>query len=68
MIAYGEESGRLGQMAVRAAVLAQTEAERRIKILTQLLEPVLVIGFAALVGFVAVAMLQAMYSLRPVSP
>ena len=68
MIAYGEESGRLGQMAVRAAVLAQTEAERRIKILTQLLEPVLVIGFAAIVGFVAVAMLQAMYSLRPVSP
>ncbi len=65
LIAIGEANGRLAEMVQKAGTMAQTEAERRIRILTSLLEPLLIVGFALVIGFVAAALLQAVYSLRP---
>ncbi len=65
LIAVGESSGRLGPMALRAADLAGREAEARLRALVLLLEPALVLLFGGLVAFVAAALLQAVYSLRP---
>jgi general secretion pathway protein F len=65
LVAVGESSGRLGEMTCRAGDLAAQEAERGLKTLVTLVEPALIIGFGAMVAFVAAALLQAVYSLRP---
>jgi len=62
----GESSGKLGEMLIRAGQLALSDAERRIRGLVSLLEPVMILGFALVIGFVAAALLQAVYALRPV--
>lgn len=65
LLAVGETSGRLADMATRAGDLAAQEAERALKTALTLLEPALIVAFGALVAFVAAALLQAVYSLRP---
>ena len=65
LLAVGEASGRLGEMALRAGDLAAQEAERGLKTLVTILEPALIVAFGGLVAFVAAALLQAVYSLRP---
>ena len=60
-----EAAFRLGAMALRAGDLAAGEAEARLRLLVNLLEPSLVILFGGLVAFAAAALLQAVYSLRP---
>ena len=65
LLAVGESSAQLGPMAARAADLAAADAERALRALVSLLEPALVLLFGAIVTFVAAALLQAAYSLRP---
>jgi general secretion pathway protein F len=65
LLAVGEGSGQLGSMALKAGDLAAREAERGIRTLVTVLEPGLVIAFGGLVAFVAAALLQAVYGLRP---
>ncbi len=65
LAAIGETAGRLPAMLAKAAELDEGEAERRLKTLVSLLEPGLIILFAGLVAFVAAALLQAVYALRP---
>ncbi len=65
LAAIGEGSGRLPELLARAAALEARDAERRIKTIVTFAEPALILAFAALVAFVAAALLQAVYSLRP---
>ncbi len=65
LIAVGESSGQLGEMALRAGDLAAQEVERGLGTLVTMLEPALIMAFGGLVAFVAAALLQAVYSLRP---
>lgn len=65
LVAVGEGSGRLGLMLGRAGNLATQEAERRVRTAVNLLEPGLVVAFGGLVAWVAAALLQAVYSIRP---
>jgi len=65
LLQVGESSGRLGEMARRAGDLAAQDAERGLKTLVTLLEPALIVAFGGLVAFVAAALLQAVYSIRP---
>jgi len=65
LLAVGESSGRLGDMALRAGDLAAQEADRGLKTLITVLEPALIVAFGGLVAFTAAALLQAVYSLRP---
>jgi len=61
----GEGSGRLPALLAKAADLEEQGAEGRLKALVGLLEPALIIAFAGLVAFVAAALLQAVYAVRP---
>jgi general secretion pathway protein F len=65
IVSIGDASGRLALMAGRAGELASADAERRLRRLIGLLEPLLVLAFGALVALVAAALLQAVYALRP---
>jgi type II secretory pathway component PulF len=62
---FGEESGRLAPLLAKAAHLEETSAQRALRALVGLLEPTLIVGFALVVAFVAAALLQAVYSVRP---
>ena len=61
----GEASGSLARMVQRAGDVTAAEADRALHTATTLIEPALVIGFGGLVAFVAAALLQAVYSIRP---
>jgi general secretion pathway protein F len=65
LLAVGESSGRLAQMAQRAGDLAARDAERGLASLITLLEPGLILLFGGMVALTAAALLQAVYSLRP---
>jgi len=65
VVAIGDASGQLARMAERAGGLAAAEGERRLRQFVSLLEPLLVLGFGAIVAFVAAALLQAVYAIRP---
>ncbi|HEX4627718.1 MAG TPA: type II secretion system F family protein [Gemmatimonadales bacterium] len=64
MIAVGEESGRLEELCLRVADTYDGEVRRALRTGIALLEPALILIFGALVGFVALAMLQAIYGIN----
>jgi type II secretory pathway component PulF len=65
LVGVGESSGQLAVMLARAGDLSAREAERGLRTVVGLLEPALILLFGALVAFVAAALLQAVYGLRP---
>lgn len=65
LIRAGEETGRLAELLEHAAHIEGQRVERSIRVATRLLEPTLLLGFALVVGFIAAALLQAIYSVRP---
>jgi type II secretory pathway component PulF len=64
MVAVGEESGKLDTMCQRIAATYDREVRRTVKVAVALLEPTMIIVFGVLVGLVALAMLQAIYSVN----
>ena len=64
MIAVGEESGRLEELCFRVADTYDGEVRRALRTAVALIEPALIVSFGALVGFVALAMLQAIYGIN----
>jgi len=64
LLAVGEESGSLDAMALRVADTFDAESQRTLRSLVALIEPLLIVAFGAMVGFVALAMLQAIYSIN----
>jgi type II secretory pathway component PulF len=64
LLAVGEESGRLDALCLRAATQHDEEVRRTLRTLASLLEPALILVFGAIVGFVALAMLQAIYAVN----
>ncbi len=65
IVRAGEESGNLAEMLAHAAAIEHERVERSVKAATRLLEPALILAFGGLVAFVAAALLQAVYSVRP---
>ncbi len=61
----GEETGALANMLAHAGRLESERATRRVRSALQLLEPLLIVSFGGIVGLVAAALLQAIYSVRP---
>lgn len=61
----GEETGRLAEMLAHAAALERERSESMVKSAVRLLEPSLILVFGGLVALVAAALLQAIYSVRP---
>jgi type II secretory pathway component PulF len=65
LLAVGEETGRLGPMAERVADVYDVEVRRALRTSVALLEPALIVLFGVVVGFVALALLQAVYAVDP---
>jgi len=60
----GEETGELDAMLAHAARVEAADALRRLKRLTRLIEPAMILVFGGMVLMVAAALLQAIYGLR----
>lgn len=63
MLAIGEESGDMAGALGHIADRYDAELDRSVKVLTTVLEPVMILVIAVGVGFVAVSMLMAVFSL-----
>jgi type IV pilus assembly protein PilC len=61
MFKVGEETGTLDQQLTVASLYFDRELESRIKKFTTMFEPIMIVGVGLVVGFVAVALVQAMY-------
>lgn len=61
MIRVGEETGTLDQQMESAATFYSRELEIKLKRLTTLFEPAVILFMGVVVGFVAVALISAMY-------
>ena len=64
LVAVGEESGRLRDFLARGAELCEERAERTLARLVTLIEPAMILGFGALIAFVALSLLQAIYGVN----
>lgn len=65
LLRVGEEAGTLAAMISHAARVEGERARAQVVNAVKLLEPALILCFAGIVAFVAAALLQAIYSVRP---
>lgn len=63
MVAVGEESGRLDEVLLEVAAFYQRELDRDLRLVTTLLEPVLILIVGSLVGFIIFAMLLPIFQI-----
>jgi len=63
MLAIGEQTGDMRSALTHIARRYETELDRNVKIFTTALEPVLIVLVAVMVGFVAISVLMAVFSL-----
>jgi type IV pilus assembly protein PilC len=61
MLRVGEETGTLDNQLETTAQFFETELDYKIKKLTALFEPIVIVVMGAIVGFVAIALVSAMY-------
>jgi general secretion pathway protein F len=64
MVEVGEDGGQLAEMLDRAAGAAEQELERSLDRLVRLVEPAMLLVFGGAIGFVALALLRAVYGVR----
>ncbi len=64
MAKVGEETGRLEEMLIKVADTYDERVRRTVKRLTSLLEPVLILTLGAIIGFIVLSMLLAIFSIN----
>ena len=62
MVAVGEETGDLPRMLGRVSDSLDFEVDNGVRRLTAMVEPLIVLGMGAFVGFVVLAVMLAIYS------
>jgi len=67
MISVGEESGNLEEVLEEIAGVYEEEAEDRLKFITTVLEPALILCVGLIVGFIAVSMLLPIFEMDVMS-
>lgn len=63
MVAVGEETGELERALLRIAETYETETDRAIKTMVTLIEPLLIVCMALVVGFIVMAMILPIFQL-----
>jgi type IV pilus assembly protein PilC len=63
MVSVGEESGQLENMLTKVADFYETEVDAKIKSLTALIEPVMIMVVGGAVGFIVISMYLPIFSL-----
>jgi type IV pilus assembly protein PilC len=63
MVAVGEETGQLETMLGKIADFYETEVDAKVKALTALLEPLMIVFVGGMVGFIVISMYMPMFSI-----
>ncbi len=63
MVAVGEETGQLQAMTSKVADFYEAEVDAKVKALTALIEPIMIVFVGGIVGFIVVAMYLPMFSI-----
>ena len=63
MVAVGEDTGQLDHMLAKIADFYEAEVDAKIKALTSLLEPVMIMFIGGVVGFIVISMYLPIFSL-----
>ena len=63
MVAVGEETGQLEHMMSKIADFYEAEVDAKVKALTALLEPIMIVFVGGIVGFIVIAMYLPMFSI-----
>jgi type IV pilus assembly protein PilC len=63
MVAVGEETGQLEHMLSKVADFYEAEVDAKVKALTALIEPVMIVFVGGIVGFIVIAMYLPIFSL-----
>jgi type IV pilus assembly protein PilC len=63
MVAVGEETGQLEHMLSKIADFYEAEVDAKVKALTALIEPVMIVFVGGMVGFIVIAMYLPIFSL-----
>jgi type II secretion system protein F len=63
MVAVGEETGELERTLLRVAETYETETDRALKTMVTLIEPLLIVVMAVVVGFIVLAMILPIFQL-----
>ncbi len=66
MAKVGEETGKLEDMLMKVADTYDERVRRNVKRLTSLLEPILILCLGAIVGFIVLSMLLAIFSINEI--
>jgi len=63
MVAVGEETGQLENMLSKVADFYETEVDAKVKALTSLIEPLMIVFVGGMVGFIVISMYLPIFSL-----
>jgi len=63
MVAVGEETGQLENLLAKIADFYEAEVDAKVKALTSLIEPLMIVFVGGIVGFIVIAMYMPMFSL-----
>ncbi len=63
MVSVGEETGQLEQMLTKVADFYETEVDAKVKALTSLLEPMMIVFVGGMVGVIVISMYLPIFSL-----
>jgi type IV pilus assembly protein PilC len=63
MMSVGEETGQLEQMLSKVADFYEAEVDAKVKALTSLLEPIMIVAVGGMVGFIVISMYLPLFSL-----
>ena len=63
MVSVGEETGQLEQMLSKVADFYEAEVDAKVKALTSLIEPIMIIFVGGVVGFIVISMYLPIFSL-----
>ena len=64
LVSVAEESGRLDEAMGEIAHYYEHETEEAIKIMTSLLEPIMILVMGLIVGFIVIAMMLPMFEMN----
>ena len=63
MIAIGEESGALEKALLKVAISYEKEVDKAVKVMTSLLEPIMILSIGLVIGFIVIAMLLPIFEI-----
>jgi type IV pilus assembly protein PilC len=63
MVAVGEETGQLEDMLTKIADFYEAEVDAKVKALTSLIEPLMIVFVGGVVGFIVISMYMPIFTL-----